>query len=253
MQASTKAPKPATPLAIDPRNRVSQQSSAEPGLPTARYRLTLEEPDTVVIESPDDDEKEKKVPAAAPTPAAKLRMSRGMSAISSAISHSTVVKTRLVSEQACISSSGGTFYLATALYTMLIGLGEEDSFQSLFRQFRITNIHFHYVPYSPNKVEASINTNGRPIVIAVDPDDVSAPSSLIQVYANADAKVFHTQQTGVSHRWRNDDKRWFNTASTTNPLQPALTLKMAADSALGTSIPFGGVFIEFFVEYRARL
>jgi cellobiose phosphorylase len=211
-------------------------------IPDNRY-LLIDQQDQVV-EEPSDEKKVEPV---------KLKMTRAMRAMSSAINHSTTVKTRLVAEQACVSSGGGTFYLATALYTVLIALGEEDSFQSLFRQFRITNINFHYIPYTPYKAEASINTNGRPIVIAVDPDDSSAPSSLIQIFANASAKCFHTQQTGVLYKWRNDDKRWFNTASTTNPLQPALTLKMAADAALGTSIPFGGVLIEFFVEYRARL
>jgi hypothetical protein len=173
-------------------------------------------------------------------------------ALSNAISHSTVVKTRFVDLAGLTTSAGGSIYFASNLYTLLVALGEEDDMQALFREFRITNFRVHYVPYTPNKVEAATNTNGRPFVMAIDPDDASAPGSSIQLYANVTAKLLHTQREATLS-WRNDDKRWFSTSSTTNPLQPPLSLKGAVDANAGTSIPVGALYMEFFVEYRARL
>jgi len=163
-----------------------------------------------------------------------------------------VLKTRLVFEKSVASTGAGVFYAAWNLYTEAIALGEYTNFVSLFREFRIDGIRVHYIPLTPNKVEASINTNGRPITMAVDPQDASTPSSVIQVYANTTAVIGMTQAF-MKLKWANRDRRWYSTASTTNPLQPALSLKFAGDVNLGTSITFGGIFVELFIEFRARL
>jgi len=198
----------------------------------------------ILVPMPESDEK------ALPRPAPML--SNTFRAMVSGGKNARPLSTRLVSTIGLQTGAGANCYSVTNLYTDLIALGEYTSALALFREFRITRVKFNFLPYTPYKVEAAINTSGRPIAFAVDPQNASTPSSFLQVFENANAVCCVSQDT---HRWtwKNADKIWYSTASTSNPLQPALSFKAAMDSSAGVSIPVGAVACEYFVEFRARL
>jgi len=226
------------------RSQVRQQQSSTPLEGTDRAS------DTSVAAAP----AEQKVAQAGPSGRAAMTLPSRMlmRSMGRGISLNTVVPTRLVADIGVTSTAGGVVYQANNLYTLLISLGENTDFVSLFREFRISACKFKFIPFTPYKAETAINTNGRVICFAVDPENASTPSSVLQVFANASA-VIGSNQMPLKLNWKNSDKLWYSTASTTVPLQPVLSFKMAADSNMGVSTPLGTVFVEFFVEYRARL
>lgn len=169
-----------------------------------------------------------------------------------------VLMTRLVADEGASSSGAGTCYNAYNVYTDatsgVLNLGEFADFSALFREYRIAKIKFTYVPFTPAKTEANTNTNGRALVVALDPDNDATPSSNLQVFANSNAGVFSNQNpAGYKRTWKNSDKRWFDSLDSANPLVPQMSIKVAGDANLGTSIPFGVFYFEYFVEFRARL
>lgn len=196
--------------------------------------------------------------ARAARPALTLDRAMGRSLKTSKTAAGMVLLTRLVAEEGAQSSAGGTFYQAYNLYTDatsgVLNLGEFADFAALFREYRIVAFKANFVPFSPAKVEASVNTNGRALVMCVDPDNDATPSSNLQLLANGNAKLFsnHTPMV-ISKKWANSDKRWFDSLDSANPLVPQMAFKVAGDASLGTSIPFGVFYFEYFVEFRARL
>jgi hypothetical protein len=166
------------------------------------------------------------------------------------------IKTRLATFAGMTSAAGSTLYQAIDIYSDatygILNLAEWTSFQALFRQYRISQVRCHYVPFTANKVEAAVNTNGRPLCIAFDPDSNAAPSSVGSLWSNASATIFSCQLPHKT-RWTNTDKRWFDAQDSANPLVPQCAIKIAGDSSLGVSIPLGNLYIEYMVELRARL
>lgn len=163
------------------------------------------------------------------------------------------IRARLVDEYLLQSTASGTVAVAYNLYTGLQATSEWGSFVALFREFRIESCRFTYVPYTPSKVESSVNTNGRVICWAVEADNATAPTSVVSLFENETAKVFSNQNPrGSRWTWKNPDERWFSGNSTTNPLQPLTSLKVAGDVNFGVSLPIGAFFIEFFVGLRDR-
>lgn len=203
-----------------------------------------------VLREEDEDEK-KGAPVMAVAKPLAQNMRAGLRA-AMGLKMSSVVKSRLVSETGITTVAGQTCYLALNLFTDAQALGEFTDFQALFREFRFNGVRLTYLPFTPYKVEAGINTSGRPIVFAIDPEDDATPSSFIQVFANV-TNVIGVSQDSMKLNFRNPDKTWYSTFSTTNPLQPKLAVKVAMDSAAGISIPCGTLVLEYFVEFRARL
>jgi len=186
-------------------------------------------------------------------PPKTLTVSRSLArAMTSGLNTSSVVKSRLVSSIVLSTNGSQTAYGATNAYTDFQALGEFTNFQALFREFRFSGIRLTYLPFTPYKVEATINTSGRPLVIGVDPEDASTPSSFLQLWANVATKV-GVSQNDIKFNWRNPDKKWYSTFSTTNPLQPSLAIKFAMDASAGVSIQCGALLVEYLVEFRARL
>jgi len=235
----------------DPHNRLYQGSMAAKTDASASSKgdglQTSKGGRFIMVEVPDADEK---APTEAPKPA-RVQMSRAVATVLSSRGSKTV-QSRMVQSVGLTSSAGGTLYSVTNLYTSLLANGEFTNFQALFREFRIVAVKFHFLPFTPYKVEASTNTNGRPIAFCVDPENASTPSSFIQVFDNANATCCVSQDTHRWH-WKNKDKSWYSTFSTTNPLQPDLSIKVGADSNVGATIPVGALILEMFVDYGARL
>ncbi len=167
--------------------------------------------------------------------------------------HTGTVSTRLVDAINVTSSAAGNFYNAYNLYTGLQALAEWGSFVTLFRDFRITKVKCTFVPFTPYKVEASINTSGRVVCWAIDPTNSTAPTSVLGLFENENAQVFSNMNAdGKMRKWTNPDKKWYSGSSTSNPLQPAMTLKTAIDANVGNTIPLGVIFVEFFVDLATR-
>lgn len=164
-------------------------------------------------------------------------------------------KTRMATFYGISSSAGSDVYAAINVYTAatygLQSLGEFTNFLALFREFRIVEFRFHYIPWSPFKIESGTNSNGRTLVVNVDPMNDSVPTSSLTQYIDSDARLFSNQMV---EKWtvRNSDKNWYNTFSTTNPLLPLTAIKIAGDASLGASQNIGVLAINYIVEFRAR-
>jgi hypothetical protein len=196
------------------------------------------------------DEKAVVTPLSAP----RLAGSRAQAALRGMRGGNRVLKTRMTESYGLTSSAGGTIYTAAGIYANVMALGEFTDFGNLFDEFKVVSVHCHYIPFTPAKVEAAVNTNGRALVWAYDTNDATVPTGMQVLYSNETAEVFSNQQAR-SKRWgvsSSDPAVWFSTLSTTNPLVPAGSVKIAGDANLGTSTPVGAVYVEYEVHFRMR-
>lgn len=199
-----------------------------------------------------DDQPEVKLDAVVPRPL-RVAATRATSALRG-MRGKQVVRTRMVSSAQLVSSAGGTCYSSFAVYTAVVALGEFTDFSNLFDEFKVVEMRSHYIPLTPNKVEAAVNTNGRSLIWAFDSTDSTVPTGMQVLWANETASVWSNQ---AAHRsvWKTSASQpsvWYSTLSATNPLYPACGWKLAGDANLGATTILGDVWYEFFVEFRAR-
>ena len=164
------------------------------------------------------------------------------------------LRTRLVSTYALTTSGAGSAYGAIPVYSTVVAIGEFGDFINLFDEFKVVSVSAHFIPYTPAKVEASVNTNGRFLVWDYAATDSTAPTGSQFLWANESAHCFSNQQV-QRNKWgvlSSQPAVWYSTLSAVNPLYPEGSLKIAGDTNLGTSIPVGVVMLEFFVDFRMR-
>jgi hypothetical protein len=217
---------------------------------------------TPVYSAPDDEKKEAPAKAVVSSPSVRASMSPAMRALISTkrskSGSSNTITTRMAGLTPVSSTAANVVLNSYDIYNDatvgILNMGEWTNFSALFRQYRIRRITVHWVPYTPSKVEASVNTNGRPLVICFDPDSSAAPSSAGQLFSNQSCYVYCSQEPKtLKFQWKNEDERWFDALDSANPLVPQAAVKLAGDSSFGTSIPIGALFFEYTVEFRARL
>jgi hypothetical protein len=211
-----------------------------------------------------DDEKKDSEPGAAvvDTAGARAPLSAALSrrvanpavAAMRGMKGSRTLRTRMVTLASLSSSGSADCYAAAATYATVVALGEFTDFANVFDEFKVEEVRVHFIPFSPTKVEATVNTNGRSLIWAYDNTDSTVPTGMQVLWANATASVFSNFQTHRS-TWKTSTSQpavWYSTLSTTNPLQPLEGWKIAGDPNLGTSVSIGTVWVEYFVVFRAR-
>lgn len=232
-----------------PITRQADPSAASTGAdqPTEQFILVSSTKD---YQNDASDEKGVPVQTALAAPMGSARVSSMMKGMGA----SRVLKTRLVDTFDIATSASSSVYVAANLYTRLTGLGEFTEFIGVFDEYKLCSVKATYIPFSPYKVEASVNPTGRSLVWAYDPNDSALPTSNAGLFANSTAKCFSNTKEKISS-WNvvsSNPAVWYSTLSATNPLLPAGSLKIAGDPNLGLSNPVGIIYLEFEVWFRFR-